>query len=61
VAGELARLTKQNTRGWSERPVTIGGQIRGNPTKPSYPNIAEHAVEITAPGFFSRVFVIEHR
>jgi hypothetical protein len=61
VVGELARLTKQTSTRWSERPATIGGQIRGVPTKPVYPNLAEHAVEITAPGFFSRVFVIEHR
>ena len=61
VVSELARLTKETKSQWSERPVTIGGQIRGIPTKPAYPDIAEHAVEITAPGFLSRVFVIEHR
>jgi hypothetical protein len=61
VIAELARLTKQSTGNWSERPVTIGGQVRGLPAKPAYPNIAAHAVEITAPGFFSRVFVIDHR
>lgn len=61
VVAELARLTKQSSRQWSERPVTIGGQVRGVPAKPVYPNIADYAVEITSPGFFSRVFVIEHR
>ena len=61
VVSELARLTKQSTSNWSERPVTIGGQVRGFPVKPAYPNIAAHAVEIASPGFFSRVFVIDHR
>ena len=62
VVGELARLTKQNPSSWAERPATIGGQIRGVPrTKSAYPDLAELAVEITSPGFFSRVFVIEHR
>jgi Domain of unknown function (DUF4384) len=62
VVGELARLTKQSPSAWSERPATIGGQIRGVPrAKAAYPEIGELAVEITAPGFFSRVFVIEHR
>lgn len=62
VVLELARLTKQSGSAWSERPAMIGGQIRSLPrTKPAYPDIAGSAMEITAPGFFSRVFVIEHR
>jgi hypothetical protein len=62
VVNELARLTKQGGSAWSERPAMIGGQIRALPrTKPAYPDIADFAMEITAPGFFSRVFVIEHR
>jgi hypothetical protein len=61
VVGELAALLKQRAANWSERPVTMAGQIRGTPGKPNYPDVAAHAAEITVPGFFTRVFVIDHR
>ena len=54
MVGELARLTKRSPSAWAERPATIGGQIRGIPGTGAYPDVAELAVEITAPGFFSR-------
>lgn len=62
IIGELARLQKSTVKGgWSERPVTIGGQIRGQPDA-AHPDIATKATVISAPGpFFSRVFIIDHR
>jgi hypothetical protein len=62
IVGELARLQKtQIARNWSERPETIGGQVRGKPDA-AHPDIARTATEITGTGpFFSRVFIIDHR
>jgi hypothetical protein len=62
IIGELARLQKSTVaRNWSERPVTIGGQVRGKPD-PAHPDIATTATVITGPApFFSRVFIIDHR
>jgi Domain of unknown function (DUF4384) len=60
IITELARLDKQHaTPPWSERPVTMGGQVRG--PKPPKPDVALNATEVTAPGYFSRVLVIDHR
>lgn len=56
VITELARLMKQHAAKWSERPPAMAGQIRGD-----HPDLAHHATEIVAEGFFSRVFVIDHR
>jgi hypothetical protein len=62
IVGELARLQKTSVvRNWSERPVTMGGQVRGKPDA-AHPDIARDATEITGTGpFFSRVFIIDHR
>jgi hypothetical protein len=62
IVGELARLQKTTVaRNWSERPVTMGGQVRAKQDA-AHPDIARNATEITgnAP-FFSRVFIIDHR
>ena len=62
VVAELALVLKQQRPGnWSERPVTMGGQVRGTPPLPNHPDLAAHAVEVSAPGVFARVFVIDHR
>ncbi len=47
----------------AEKPVRIGGSVRGQPPKagPVVPDITPLAVEITAPGFYSRTFTIDHR
>ena len=62
IVGELARLQKSTVaRNWSERPVTMGGQVRGKPD-PAHPDIATSATVITGTApFFSRVFIIDHR
>jgi hypothetical protein len=58
VIAELAALRKQHAKAdWIERPVQIGGQVRGL----KGPDITSMAIEITAQGFYSRVFVIDHR
>jgi hypothetical protein len=58
VIAELAALRKQHAKAdWVERPVQIGGQVRGL----KGPDITSMATEITAQGFYSRVFVIDHR
>jgi hypothetical protein len=58
VIAELAALRKQHAKAdWVERPVQIGGQVRGR----KGPDIRPLATEITAQGFYSRVFVIDHR
>jgi uncharacterized protein DUF4384 len=59
IVAELARLEKQHASPpWSERPVTMGGQIRGPRGRP---DVANHATEVTAPGYFAKVLVIDHR
>ena len=58
VIAELAALRKQHAKAdWVERPVQIGGQVRGR----KGPDIRPLATEITAQAFYSRVFVIDHR
>lgn len=58
IISELASLRKQRaTNAWVERPVTIGGQVRGKKT----PDLDSLATEITAKAFVTRVFVIDHR
>jgi len=64
IVVELARLQKDHTaHNWSERPVTMGGQVRGDRGVDSaHPDIARSATEITGSApFFSRVFIIDHR
>jgi hypothetical protein len=62
IVGELARLQKTSVaRNWSERPVTMGGQVRGKPDA-AHPDIASSATVITGTApFLSRVFIIDHR
>jgi len=47
----------------AEKPVRIGGSVRGDqrPGASPFPDITPLAVEVTAPGFFTRTFSIEHR
>jgi hypothetical protein len=47
----------------AEKPVRIGGSVRGDqrPGAATVPDITSLAVEVTAPGFFTRTFSIEHR
>jgi hypothetical protein len=62
IVAELARLQKEFVaRGWSERPVTIGGQVRGRGNA-LHPDVALDAKEISVLArFYSRVFIIDHR
>lgn len=62
IVSELARLQKTTVaRNWSERPVTMGGQVRAKQDA-AHPDIARNATEITGTApFFSRVFIIDHR
>lgn len=58
VIAELAALRKRHAKAdWVERPVQIGGQVRGKKT----PDIRSMVTEVAAKTFFSRVFVIDHR
>jgi hypothetical protein len=47
----------------AEKPVRIGGSVRGQQPAGStvIPDIIPLAAEVTAPGFFSRTFSIDHR
>jgi hypothetical protein len=47
----------------AEKPVRIGGTRRGPEPSPSAAagDITPLATEITAPGFYSRTFIIDHR
>ena len=47
----------------AEKPVRIGGSVRGQPpsSAPVAPDVTPLAVEVTAPGFYSRTFSIDHR
>jgi hypothetical protein len=65
VMNEIKRL-KQQAKPLSapaEKPVRIGGSLRAPSAKSPavIPDITPFASEITAPGFYSRTFAIEHR
>jgi hypothetical protein len=47
----------------AEKPVRIGGSVRGQQPSgpPAVPDIIPLAAEVTAPGFYSRTFSIDHR
>jgi hypothetical protein len=47
----------------AEKPVRIGGSVRGQQPSgsPDVPDITPLAAEVTAPGFYSRTFSIDHR
>jgi hypothetical protein len=47
----------------AEKPVRIGGSVRGEQpsSSPAVPDITPLAAEVTAPGFYSRTFSIDHR
>ncbi|MBI5577683.1 MAG: DUF4384 domain-containing protein [Deltaproteobacteria bacterium] len=47
----------------AEKPVRIGGSVRGQQpsSSPAVPDITPLAAEVTAPGFYTRTFSIEHR
>ena len=65
ILDEIKRLRQKNKQlsAPAEKPVRIGGSVRGE--KPSsgqaVPDITSLAAEVTAPGFYTRTFSIEHR
>lgn len=65
ILDEIKRLRQQHKplSAPAEKPVRIGGSVRGEqqPSAASFPDIAPLATEVTAPGFFTRTFSIEHR
>lgn len=65
VLNEVKRLRQQHQQltAPAEKPVRIGGSLRGPQTggKAVLPDITPLATEITAAGFYSRTFTIDHR
>jgi hypothetical protein len=65
VLDEIKRLRQQHKplSAPAEKPVRIGGSVRGEqePSAAAFPDIAPLATEVTAPGFFTRTFSIDHR
>lgn len=65
IVAEIKELRQKNKNlsAPAEKPVRIGGSVRGQHPKagPVVPDITPLAVEITAPGFYSRTFTIDHR
>jgi hypothetical protein len=65
ILDEIKRLRQKNKQlsAPAEKPVRIGGSLRGQQPSSSQavPDITSLAAEITAPGFYSRTFSIEHR
>ena len=47
----------------AEKPVRIGGSVRGQTPSgaPVVPDVTPLAAEVTAAGFYSRIFSIDHR
>jgi hypothetical protein len=47
----------------AEKPIRIGGSVRGQQpsSSPAVLDVTPLAVEVTAPGFYSRTFSIDHR
>lgn len=65
ILDEIKRLRQQYKQltAPAEKPVRIGGSLRGQqpPGAPVVPDITPLAAEVTAPGFYSRTFSIDHR
>jgi hypothetical protein len=65
ILEEIKRLRQQHMQltAPAEKPVRIGGSVRGQqpPGAPVVPDITPLAAEVTAPGFYSRTFSIDHR
>ena len=47
----------------AERPISIGGNVRGLGKEPSsaFPDVAQIATEISAKNFYSKTFTIDHK
>lgn len=63
IQNEIKRLRQQHQplSAPAEKLVRIGGSLRAPQAAAALPDITPLAVEITAPGFFSRTFTIDHR
>jgi hypothetical protein len=65
ILAEIKELRQKNKNlsAPAEKPVRIGGSVRGQQFKAGsvVPDITPLAIEITAPGFYSRTFTIDHR
>jgi len=65
ILDEIKRLRQKHKQlsAPAEKPVRIGGSVRGQPPSgaPVVPDITPLAAEVTAPGFYSRTFSIDHR
>jgi hypothetical protein len=65
ILDEIKRLRQKHKQlsAPAEKPVRIGGSVRGEQpsSSPAVPDITPLAAHVTAPGFYSRTFSIEHR
>jgi hypothetical protein len=65
ILDEIKRLRQKHKQlsAPAEKPVRIGGSVRGQQpsSSPAVPDITPLAADVTAPGFFSRTFSIDHR
>lgn len=65
VLAEIRRLRKKHLKfkTAAERPVSVVGNMRGTEKKPgaNVRDLAEFAMQVSAGGFYSRTFTIDHR
>lgn len=65
ILEEIKQLRQKNKQlsAPAEKPVRIGGSVRGEKSSsaPIVPDITPLAAEVTAPGFYTRTFIIDHR
>ena len=65
ILDEIKRLRQKNKQlsAPAEKPVRIGGSLRGQQpsSSPAVPDITSLAAEVTAPGFYSRTFTVDHK
>jgi hypothetical protein len=65
ILDEIKRLRQKHKQlsAPAEKPVRIGGSLRGEQpsSSPVIPDITPLAAEVTAPGFYSRTFTIDHK
>jgi hypothetical protein len=69
VAGEVITSIRDTRKKFKtsstlgERPISIGGNVRGTKTedKTRHPDVSDFAIEIKANNFYAKTFTLDHK